>query len=355
MGLLLQMLDKLLRPASISGDAQWMHEAILKIMSKPLISSLRQLDQRFPKRKDISSLMEVIHPSLNNQRCSLSRSEELEEWQSNGGFEQAIAGLVRELTTWSNESELNPIPTKYTHRMMIAAEGYLAVDKVLMAIVDEVTEQTSIGLGSSALEVGTSLICAPCAEGTNLAQSPRRLTLRRVLKLRVEDIKSLLKTKQSTVETLVRLDRLVDAQSVISQMQMPLAALTNIGTDELMAGIDMSAADMVNATNTMDQAGNLDGTTSADFAAVMDGSMDLSSPNVDLSGMDDASAMNDLTANLFGGQDIDFSLDSTTQGPPQTQNAQQSQNQVNNTATTSNADDDIFADLDFGGMDNFEF
>ena len=345
----LTMLDKLLRPASISGDAQSMHKVILTVVNEPLADCLRELDRKFPKRKDIATLIEVIQPHLNNRRCPRSSIDEFQEWSSNAdGLEQAIAGLVKDLTTWSNESEINPIPTKYTHRMVSTAVDCLGVDKVLTAIVDVVTMQTSAGMGSSALEVGTCLICAPCAEDSTstLSQFPSRLTLRRALKLRIEDTKGLLKTVQSTVETLVRLDRLVDAQSVISQIQVPMTALTNIGTDELMQGIDMSAADMVSTSNAMDQAGNLNGTTTADFAAVMDGSMDLAS-NVDLSGMSDANAMNDLL-------DINFSLDGASQGQGQGQTRSGTQPQIQVNPGTSN-DEDIFADLDFGGMDTFEF
>ena len=338
-----------------------MHKTILAVSASTLESSLQELHRTNPARKDISQLIDVLKPYLKKQRSTSSSVQEIREWSStSGGFEKAMSGLVAQLTIWGSQSDLNPIPTNYTYRMVKASIDHLGIDATLASIVEEVSVQSSIGLGSNALEVGTALICAPhYADTTHFlsAQSKPRLNLQQALKLRIEDTQGLLKTEPTMVETLVRLGRLVDVQSVVSQLQMPMTTLTNISTDELMQGIDMTSADLNANAGGMDQATSLDVASTADFAAAMDSSLALGANNTgDVAGMGDPNIISlDLPDNLFGnGQDLNFGLETTTQ-----QNQQQGQDRrISGQSVANNVaqnEDDIFAGLDFGGMDDFNF
>ena len=365
------MLDKLVRPTSISGDAQVMHKTILAIVAAPLAKSLEELNRRFPGGKVVTQLLESLRPHLNSQRSTKCSMAEAREWSltPNGGLRRTVGNLVGRLTSWSAQSELNPVPPNYTHRLFVHAVQLLGADEALTVVLDEIEAQTNLGFGSAALEVGSASLCAPTAHlsgsgfqnGATRASSSQLDGVRKALSARMNDSKYLLDQKVAKTETLVRLGRLVNVHSAVSQGPNLSLGLTNIGTDELMQGIDLTAADLAVTSEVIQQSTDLSNNSSVDFTSGLDTVMDLSGPTaVNAQLLDDSNGMQlDLSSDLFGAdQDMDFSLG---QPPPQGQQ-QQSTDMLNlqNNAVAAQLpnDDDIFAGLDFGGMggeDDFNF
>ncbi|KAL1304591.1 hypothetical protein AAFC00_003560 [Neodothiora populina] len=373
---LIDVLHKLLRPTSISGDAQAMHQTIIAMVAAPLERSLRELDRRVPNRKEIALLIEALKAHSHSQRSTGGSIAEITQWTSTpgGGLRQSIKDVIGNLVRWSSQSSISPVPPSYTHRMILVAIESLGADEVLEVIIEEVKAQTQIGFGSAALEVATALVCAPSHDQGNTMlpfedntalTSHHRRTLRQALRHKLEAPKELLSMQTEYVETLIRLGRRVDAQSAvapINQIAMPMA---NLDSQDLMQDMDMNGADMTADGMNMQQQQQAQPTESMhqdndpSAFANLGGSLDLSrAAAAGLGGVDINDHHNavpvDLSAHLFDpGQDLDF--DMTGAAGSQNNNAQ---NGNNNSA--QNAEDDIFAGLDMGDMgdmgdDDFNF
>ncbi|KAF4551749.1 Mediator complex subunit Med5-like protein [Elsinoe fawcettii] len=354
--IVLSILLKLLKPASISGDAHTMHTTILGTLYQELRPCLNELDKRVPNRKDIPQLIATLKPHAASQYSATALRSELREWVSGGGtLKAAMSDLVTQLTTWSNNSDMINIPTKYNHRLVEAVVEKHGADDVLKLIIDNVSTQTAIGFGSWALDVATCLMCAPnpyntfqtpSPAGSRASSMPMKLTLRQALKQRSEDARYLLSLEQGKAETLVRLARLVEVQSTLIDMPLLNSMQMNIPTGDLMDGIDTAAAaDAAAAVTTLDTADQaaLDA-VAADFSAAMDQNIDLTGTGGDLN-MGDAGDLNlSLGDDLFGGDSVNFDLDMGTSG-----GAGDGQNQPQGQQST---EDDIFAGIDLGMMDD---
>jgi mediator of RNA polymerase II transcription subunit 5 len=350
--ILLQMLRKLIQPDSISGDAQAMHQTILAMVSRPLVTSLQELQRRQPKRKDVIPLIEVLKSHVDSQRSGKCSAVELTEWCAapEGGLRATVGSVIRGLTRWSAQGSINSIPCNYKHQTITAALNLLGADEVLRIILDELSAQTRAGSGSAALEVATAIICAPSPSSAALSQAnvlmrfdqaapvsvSQRRTLRQALRARLEEHKELLSTTADRVEALVRLGRRVEAQlAVPAQLAMPM---TNIDLGDM----DITSADMQITDADLNMTG--DGTTESaaavvdqDFTAAMDQSLQMDPSNIS-----DPNAMSlDMSNDLFNGQDMNFDLTGTSQ--------QHGNGQMSN-------EDDIFAglEMDLGG-DDFDF
>jgi mediator of RNA polymerase II transcription subunit 5 len=350
--ILLQMLRKLIQPDSISGDAQAMHQTILAMVARPLVTSLQELQRRQPKRKDVTPLIEALQSHVDSQRSGKCSAAELTEWCSapEGGLRATVGSVVRGLVRWSTQGSINSIPYNYKHQTINAALNMLGADEVLRIILDELSTQTRAGSGSAALEVATAIICAPSPSSAALSQAnalmrfdqaapvsiSQRRTLRQALRARLEEHKELLKTAPERVEALVRLGRRVEAQlAVPAQLAMPM---TNID----LGDINITSADMQITDADLNMTG--DSTTESaavvvdqDFTAVMDQSLQMGTSNIS-----DPNAMSlDMSNDLFNGQDMNFDLTGTSQ--------QHGNGQMSN-------EDDIFAglEMDLGG-DDFDF
>lgn len=349
--ILLQMLRKLLQPDSISGDAQAMHQTILGMIARPLVMSLQALQRRQPKRKDVIPLIDVLGPYVESQRSGKCSAAEINEWSTtaDGGLRAVVRNTIRGLVRWSSQASINSLPYNYTHKTMIAALEILGADEVLAVILDELKSQTLNGSGSAALEIATTIVCAPLpvpalSQANALMQFDQsapapvnqRRTLRQALQAQLGEPKALLSMDTERVEALVRLGRRVEAQLVIPpQMSMPM---TNLDLHDM----SMTSADMQMASADI-QITSADGSTTdpttadQDFTAAMDQSLQMDTSNVN-----DPNAMSlDLSNNLFSGQDMNFDLTGASQ--------QHGTGQMSN-------EDDIFAglEMDLGG-DDFDF
>lgn len=333
-----------------------MHETIIAMIAAPLERSLKELDRRLPGREDIAKLLKLLKVHLNTQRSNESSISEISQWSSTpgGGLRRAIKDVMGGLVMWSNQSAINPVPTNYTHRMIMIAMEVLGADEVLHVVVDEVRAQTQVGFGSSALEVATALVCAPVpvqdVSSINFDDQPsfssnQRRTLRQALRDRLSTAKDLLCLETEYVEALVRLGRRVDAQSAVPQIHPISMPIASMDPQSLMQDIDMTEEGMAGNGIDLTQPSGLQNGDAAGYADLSTTS-DLAGPTgTDMDAVNDANTMQlDLSGHLFDpGQDINFDL-ARSQVP----------------GHTSNTEDDIFAGLDMGDMgemgdDDFSF
>ncbi|KAF2461655.1 mediator complex, subunit Med5 [Lineolata rhizophorae] len=264
--ILVQIINKLVQPTSISGDAQIMHGTILAIVSSRLDKCMRTLRRRTSNSHEIDTLLQAIKPHLHYERSPYSSIQEIETWTSAPGSNMrlAVKNLLQSLVTWSIAPEMAN-PPSYSHRQFFTATNLNGAHKVLGALLEETKTQTETGNGSLAIDVASSLICAPSADNSPVAidwlgfpatvhahqqqqghptQLRTRLNLRDALRGAVSgsgDAASLLARDPGMAEALVRLHRRVEAQLAPAATAVDPAAAAAGGA----AGLhDIAAADV---------------------------------------------------------------------------------------------------------------
>ncbi|KAK8175814.1 mediator complex, subunit Med5 [Phyllosticta citrichinensis] len=248
----IQILSRLIRPNSISGDAQAIHSSIVSMVARRLEHCLRKLQYRHPSRSDISGLLDIIGSSHDYERTPFCSSPELDAWIANSGgsFRHAIKFSFHNLVVWNGQSDIHPTPPPYSHRQIFSALQIVGVCKVLRAILEEIKNQTANGTGAVALDVAVNLICAPlhvnsCTPVSWLGcpvpspHSPRTtLNLREMLKQELDDPAALM-ADPGLAEAAVRLHRRVEAQLAVPQLEhLPAAGLMQ-GIEMTATGVDM--------------------------------------------------------------------------------------------------------------------
>lgn len=359
---LLQMLEKLLKPSGSSQDMQAMHRCILGIVSTPLEASLQTLIRRKPEMRDrANALIEILKPHLHQRRTMVITIAELDGIAAtgNGLLTRAVANTVRELTFWATNGSSDP-PPRYASQLVHCAISAHGSFQVLDAVVEGLRDQSAIGNGPIALDICVALVCRP--EPTTYiplmnmgtAEPPiTGSTLHDALRLTMMDAQKLLKINTEHAEALVRLSRKVEAQSTVSQValvNLPTSTDEQAMADQVMQGLGISTGDvplvvgdsLLGGDGGLDQNGNTDFNT-ADFNTAATGSMDLSdSTNQNLNDMMQLDNSNDIFADL----NVDFGQ----------QNQQAGQSVMGDAGQQQNAEEDIFAGLDMGDLDqDFDF
>ncbi|KAF5013501.1 hypothetical protein FDECE_488 [Fusarium decemcellulare] len=263
---IIKVLQLILLPSSISGEASTMLSSVKNLIAKPLEHALRTYQRRDPKNQDIEPLLRALKDSLPlSRRTGGTDINELESWTStpSSGFASAIKHTIQGLVHWSMHPAMNSMPTSYTHRQMLAASKMLGPKRLLHIILEEVRQQTEAGSSNIVYDVATSLICAPDAvkdappvnmldaNGNMPPPLQRQRTLREVLKTEAEGCKKLQKKDAALAEIVVRLHRRVEAQMVIPEAQVMLQAADmslNLDGDTAALG-DAMAASGVQADN----------------------------------------------------------------------------------------------------------
>ncbi|KAK4549691.1 hypothetical protein LTR36_004992 [Oleoguttula mirabilis] len=357
--LLLQVLDKLLKPSSSSQETQAMHRAILAMAATPLIRSLQDLLRKRPDlKKATNSLISLLMPYLGHRRTDRSSNAEVQEWAGtpDGGWARCVRNSVRDTVAWTSSIGLSP-PTKYTHKMFIGACRSLGPAKVLAAMVAELKDQTAHGSGAQALDVCVAMITAPTVY---LAQNDT-MTVREHLRLLILDAPNLLKRPLADAEALVRLSRRAEAQLAapqMAQMTLPMAVQEQ-SSDQIMHELgltDANGAPEASVTLSMDPAGDLGQASTADFTttdfdAAMSSSVNLTAAaNQDLANLVSGSNPMQMDPNVFGDLNMGMSQ------PQQSMSLQGNGNMmadVSNVQTSQ--EEDIFADLMGDLGDDFSF
>jgi mediator of RNA polymerase II transcription subunit 5 len=259
---LVQFLNKLMRPNSISGDAQGMHGVILSIVSSHLLDPLRSLQAKEPSRYNIEPLVEDLKSHLDYKRSATSTSvNEIQHWTNtpSGGMRQALRNTLSSLVSWGAAlptGMLVPAPN-YTHRQIITAIDLLGADIVLSTFIDEIKLQTEQGNGPLALDIITEIVLAPTPShppdiltpeivlGAH-RPPPSTISLRTALKRSYADAPKLLDKDSASVEAIVRLHRRVESLALDTAQQAQLAAVPpDLNTQDInmMNAVDLAAAD----------------------------------------------------------------------------------------------------------------
>lgn len=236
----LQILSALiLHHNSVSTEASNMLNTILNIVAKNLEHSLRWLQRAEPSRQDVEPLSKALKSNLGWERRGGSDHTELEAWTAtpNGGLAASIKNTITALIQWGLNPGLNIIPASYTHRQVLTGVRMLGAKRLLNLIVDEVKAQTEGGHGSIVIDIATALVCAPDAhsfesglkdvglgdimdDGSAVQLLQRRMTLREVLKIEVENAPRIHKKDPAHAEALIRLFRRVEAQAAHPQTNL---------------------------------------------------------------------------------------------------------------------------------------
>ncbi|UKZ83590.1 hypothetical protein TrVFT333_011399 [Trichoderma virens FT-333] len=315
---IIKILQLILLPTSISGEASTMLTAVKGIVAKPLEHSLRAYQRQDPKNQDIEPLLRALKDSLpTSRRTGAAEHQELETWatSSSSGLSGATKHLIQALVQWCIHPEMTAMPTSYTHRQIIATLKIVGASRLLRVMLEEIRQQMLTGSGSVVYDVVTALVCAPNVsndlpptsglldEAGNMPPPlQRRLTLREVLKMEAEDYRKLHKKDAELAEIVVRLYRRVEAQMVLPPPPMLQAAdmqLDLAGDAASLVGDSMAAAAGVpgDGTLSIDGVGGLDmgiGGVTSDLGLGAAGS----------NGGLDASA----EADLFGSLDTDMDV-----------------------------------------------
>ncbi|KAM0715490.1 hypothetical protein Q7P37_008988 [Cladosporium fusiforme] len=357
--MLLQILEKLLKPSGSSQEMQAMHKCILAIVATPLESSLQELIRRKPEKKSqANGLIELLKPYLHQQRTIVISRAELDAFAANGLLTQAVGNTVRDLALWAANGG-SDAPPRYATHLVHCALQVCGSPSVLQAIVQEVRDQTTIGNGSIALDVSTALVCAPDPASyitlmnvTGALPAQPRISLRDAIRLTTSNIRQLLDMPVADAEALVRLARKVEAQSAVSQIalvNLPVVAEDQNMADQVMQDLGLGNNDgTVAADNSLLSESGLGQDVNTDF-----GSTDFASaanPSIDLGSSFNQDASNlmqlDNSGDIFGDLNMDFG-----------QSAQQSgQGGTGDGNDQQNAEEDIFAGLDMGDLgQDFDF
>jgi len=268
--ILMKVLRTLIKSSSISGEAQAMHSTILCIVADPLEHVLQQRRRLEPSRSDIDPIIDALKPHLFFKRTGASHHTELETWTSTqGGLMASIRNTFQSLVLWATAPEMNMTTPPYTHRQLIAGVRILGAERIIHGLVEEVKLQTEHNSGDLALEIATTMICAPTtadptmlpapldANGVSIPAPKSRLSLVEALKLMLDDTLGRYSGSdhtmmedfdRGTAETIVRLHRRVEAQLAATPQALP-DMMQNMSLDAETAAV---AADAVTGGLQMD-------------------------------------------------------------------------------------------------------
>lgn len=296
----LKTLLSLVKPSSISGEAQAIHKTVLNITARPLEEQLKDVRTRHQSRNDIKPVLDAIDPYLSFRRVGSCHRSELDSWvaQATGGLTGSIRNTLQSLVLWSTNSEINMAPQSYTHRQLLAGIRILGAARVLGALVDEVKQQTEVaGSGDLALDIAATMICAPMAESFAVDQNSCHpidstkealpyctiLTLRDALTLQHDNVPKISETDPVRAEVIVRLWRRVsvltappsqvsnlDVGNIIQNMHVGIEGQDRMDLDSPTAGVGVGGVgeeeDPENINQMLDKAA-----AAAAAAAEMDG------------------------------------------------------------------------------------
>ncbi|KAI9733516.1 MAG: mediator complex subunit [Claussenomyces sp. TS43310] len=283
-----QILQILIKPGSISNEASLMLASVLNIVSKPLEHSLSWLQRSEPNRQDIEPLSKALKSHLGFSRTAGSDHAELESWTSfhGGGMANSVRHTIQLLVQWSLTPGINIMPTSYTHRQILVAVRILGAKRLLHAIIEEVKMQTVADSGSVALDVAVAIICSPdpnssspttilsLLDETSSQPQPlqRRLTLRDALKTEAENAPKIHKHDVLQAETIIRLYRRVEAHMAVS-LPIDLPAQPAMMDHHLGLGVADGAMDV--AGSGVKGAGGMSGAQEIDEAIAAATSQDM--------------------------------------------------------------------------------
>ncbi|KAI2785701.1 Mediator of RNA polymerase II transcription subunit 5 [Penicillium oxalicum] len=260
----LKALYSLVKPSSISGEAQAIHKTVLNITARPLEEQLKdvrtrhQARQNIDKISNIKPILDALDPYLSFRRVGGCSRSELDTWAApaTGGLLGSIRGTLQSLTMWSASSDINLQPQPYTHRQLLAGINLLGTTRILNTLVEELKHQAQAGSGDFALDIVATMVCAPIPESFAVEQNvvhsvdpakeamPRCaiLTLRDALSILHQNVPKTSEKDPLTAEIIVRLWRRV------SLLSAPPSRVSNIDVSNIIQNMELG----VDGQNRMD-------------------------------------------------------------------------------------------------------
>ncbi|KAK1059508.1 hypothetical protein LTR74_012545 [Friedmanniomyces endolithicus] len=334
--IILQILEKLLRPSSNSAETQAMHRAVMVIVAEPLEHSLQDLLRQRPEKTVAAGLSALLRQYVDSTGSSCYKAE-IEKWAAAGDMTHEMRHVVRGLITWAANGTPTA-PPQYQHQMIVAMHDISGPQRIMNALLSLMRE-TEYPAMAIALDVCTSVICAPSSVSN---------TLRQQLALEVSDTDSLLKRSMSQASTLVRLHLSVESRLVVHQLEIPFPLPQQQSTDQLMQDLGLSGPVIGADVGQVDNPAQALQMTDDDLQAAMEQPLSLDGVTAPaLQSLDPVDVQLEQAQGFFGGLGMDLEH-------------QALQNNVTS-MSVQNADDDIFAGLDLsGGMgdlgeDDFNF
>lgn len=295
----LNTLLSLVKPSSISGEAQALHQTVLNITARPLEEQLKDVRTRNQTVKEIKPNLDALEPYLSFRRVGSCHREELDHWATGtvGGLPGSIRNTLQSLVVWSTNSEITMSPQSYTHRQLLAGIRILGATRVLNALLDELKQQNETGSVDFALDIAATMVCAPMAESFAVDQNnchpvdstkeslPRCpiLTLRDVLALQHENVPKISEQDPLRAKLIVRLWRRVsilstppsqvsniDVSNIIQNMHLGVEGQDRMDLEPAAPGVGVGDEDPDNINQMLDKA-------AAAAAAGMDGGVGVGS------------------------------------------------------------------------------
>ncbi|KAK6431859.1 hypothetical protein LTR95_011978 [Oleoguttula sp. CCFEE 5521] len=353
--ILLQILDKLLRPSSSSQDMRVMHKAILVIIATPLVKSLKTLTlQRPDKCKEAESLIAILTPHLHRQKALTSSVPD--EASAKSVIDQ-LRRALKELVQWATGGGQGTLPV-YDPTVVHAATSSSDNEAVLDLIVDELAVQTSLHRGPITLDICTAIACAPTPSSyipllelsNPLVHTTRKtLDLRDLLRLRAANVQALQEMPSAEASALIQLSRAVAAQSTISPsalVSLSVPTAEQAVTDQVMKDLGLTTEGATLDDSLFDPVATFDNDT--DFANVTfdvatDAALNLTDSQTqdinNLMAADTSGMQIDPSATMFSADNMVFDA---TQPVLASNDAL-----MGGAGNVENAEEDIFAGLDF--------
>jgi len=281
-----------------------MLSSVLYIVAVPLERSLRKYQRHNPNSQEIEPLLAALKEHLPLSRRTMSVDhKELESWTtttrpatnnlavgastlSTGGIYAAIRLTVQNLVQWAENMDNVAVgasqPASYSNKQILVACQMLTPKRALGALLEELRAQETSGHGPVAYDVVTAIVCAPDvttaaglspsnvmgganhlgAAPSQQQQQNQKTTLQKALKAEVDGWKELHKKDPGAAETILRLDRRVEAQMalpppelVMQSTSVELGALGVGGDDLNNAIVAAAAAQVVGDPMTIDTTG----------------------------------------------------------------------------------------------------
>lgn len=257
-GSCLKILQLILCPSSISGEASAMLASVKNLVAKPLEYSLRAAQHRDPKNQDVAPLLDALKDNIPLSRRTGSAEEgEVESWA--GSSSTGIVGAVRHtfqgLVQWGMHPGAHVLPAYYCHRQITAGIEVASAKRILHVALNEIRQQSETAAVGVAYDVATALVCAP--DGTDRSEDASSLlgsdangqqkqsfqgsSLREALKSEAEDCRRIQKNDPTLAEIVVRLHRRVEAQ-LAAPLPHPM-----LGEGEMQLGLDGGTGGLGNA------------------------------------------------------------------------------------------------------------
>lgn len=170
----MQILQIVVKPSSISGEAAVVHAVVLSLVGKQLECALRDLRRRNPDRSDVDVVLQNLQPHVTLKRTTASHHGELESWTSHspGGLLSSLRNTFQSLVLWSTAPDINMTPANYTHRHVLVAVRLLGARAVIQTILDEMKMQGQSDGGDLDLDIATSLVVAPTVDDVPIISEP---------------------------------------------------------------------------------------------------------------------------------------------------------------------------------------